>query len=1045
MSQLMTNSEPTLDEPPRLAASRWGARVSQAAALGGGLVMTALLGYWAVAYSDLQPQLYLHVESEAMSHALGFALQFLPLPVGAVSIGLALTGLLCILARIVARTRHDAVELAKRMTLDIARREAESRKLALVASHMDSAVIITDAQGCIEWTNEAFTHITGYTLSEVEGKRPGDVLQGPETDPAAIELMRRRLREGLGFRVEIQNYGKDRRRYWIDCEVHPVLDPSGQLVNFVAVESDITERKSAAERLRRTEERLSLALEGSNLALWDWDIAAGKIYLNARWARMIGGAPGPTVTTLSELAELTYPDDRAAADQAIKRALKGADVYHIEHRVRTASGEWKWIESHGKVVARDAAGRALRMTGTNADIDERKRREHEFARQEAELQQAKELAESANKAKSEFIANMSHEIRTPLNAIIGMSGLALDTPDLTKEQREYIEIVRSSADTLLEIVDGVLDFAKMEAGHLSLETVEFSLRSCVGQTIKVIAPGAHEKGIELVSHIAEDVPDRLRGDATRFRQVLLNLLGNALKFTERGEIEVRLEVVSRDDESVALHCAVRDTGIGIPQEKRALIFQPFAQADASTTRQYGGTGLSLALCARIVEAMGGRMSLESEVGRGTTFHFSMRAQVASTVCDPLTFADLHGRSVLVVDDNAASCGALGAMLEGAGMRVVTLLDGAQVNSVVREHADQGTPFDLVLLDVHMPGVDGFEIARALVAEASGVPTPAILLLTVLGERGDAARCRSIGINGYITKPVSADELINAAAAALGSVRSQGVPLITKHTVRESQQPLEVLLVEDNPVNQKLAVKLLGKRGLNVHVAKNGREALDALRESTYDVLLMDLQMPVMGGVEACRRIRNGEAGNQSVPIVAMTAHALPSDREACYAAGMNGFVTKPIQVEQLMSEIDRVVQGGPVHPAVPPLAELASEPSTPAVYDHAGTLERLAGDEDLLREVAQIYLATAQAHLDEIASAIERRDAEKVYREAHALKGASATFEAPKVYENLAAVEACGRRGDVAAAEAAFSGTKALVAELVRELKPYAAQGDDRA
>jgi CheY-like chemotaxis protein/HPt (histidine-containing phosphotransfer) domain-containing protein len=631
-----------------------------------------------------------------------------------------------------------------------------------------------------------------------------------------------------------------------------------------------------------------------------------------------------------------------------------------------------------------------------------------------------------------------------LNAIIGMSGLALDTPDLTREQREYIEIVRSSADTLLEIVNGVLDFSSMEAGHLALDTIDFSLRACVAQTLKVIAPGAHAKGIELVSHIAEEVPDRLRGDATRFRQVLLNLLGNALKFTQRGEIEVRLDLLSCDDTSVALHCGVRDTGIGIPEEKQALIFQPFAQADASTTRQYGGTGLSLALCARIVEAMGGRMSVQSEVGRGTTFHFSMRAQIVPASHATLTFTDLKDRSALVVDDNAASCGALASMLEAAGMHVVTVLDGLQVNSLVRDQAGKGSPFDLVLLDVHMPGVDGFEIARALLAEASGGRAPAILLLTALGERGDAARCRSIGINGYITKPVSADELVKTAAAALGSTAAAGAQLVTKHAVRESLQGLQVLLVEDNPINQKLAVKLLGKRGVNVDVANNGQEALDAVKNTRYDVLLMDLQMPVMGGVEACRRIRNGEAGDQNVPIVAMTAHALPRDRDSCYAAGMNGFTTKPIQVEQLMAEIERVVHGVPASCAAP-IPDLATEPAAPTVYDHAGTLERLAGDADLLAEVAQIYVATAQGHIDAIASAIEARDTEKVYREAHALKGASATFEAPRVYESLAAVEASGRRGDVAAAEAAFTCAKALVADLVRELTPLARQGDDRA
>ncbi len=1042
MSDLKQTSTPVLGEAQLQPRRAWLLNVAplQILALVGGLVLTTLLGYWAVDRTDFYQNLNFPQPGEHIPYAFGFAMQFLPLPIGAVSIGLALTGVLCLLARTLARTRRDALELARKMTTDLREREAESRKLALVARHTDNAVIITDADRRIEWVNEAFTRITGYTLDEIKGQSPGALLQGAETDPATVELMRRRLNAGLGFRVEIQNYSKSRRRYWLDCEVHPVLDVCGRVTNFIGIESDITARRSAAERLRRTEERLTLALEGSNLALWDWDIPAGKVYLNTRWARMIGGTPGPTTATLDELGSLMYAEDLPIIQRALRGALKNADTYRVEHRVRTAGGEWKWIESHGKVVARDAQGYALRMTGTNADIDERKEREHELARKEAELQQAKEVAETANRAKSEFIANMSHEIRTPLNAIIGMTAVALDSPGMTTEQREHIEIVRSAADSLLEIVNGVLDFSKIEAGHLTLESVDFSIRSCVADTLKVIATAAYEKGIELISHVADNVPDRLRGDPTRCRQVLLNLLGNALKFTGRGEIEVSIDLISTDETSAWLHCSVRDTGIGIPEHKQALIFQPFAQADASTTRQYGGTGLGLPICARIVEAMGGRITVESAAGAGATFHFSMRVQIARSQHEALVFSELKGRSALAVDDNAANCRVLASILQSAGMVVQTLSDGTQVTEAMRARRASGSAFDLVVLDTRLPGLDGFEIARSILAD-SAVECPAILLLTVPGQRGDAARCKELGVNGYLTKPVSSYELIKAAAAALGSAQTDSAPLITRHTLRENVQSLDVLLVEDNVINQKLAVKLLEKRGHTVHIANNGLEAVEVLQRRRYDMVLMDLQMPVMGGIEACELIRRGEAGDQHVPIIAMTAHTLPRDRDQCKEAGMDGFVTKPVRVEQLMAEIERVL-----HAESPPPEPPAPEPVIAGgerLHDRAATLDRLGGDAELFAEVAQIYVTSAPSHLETIAAALDRAEADAAYREAHALKGATATFEAPAVYTALAELEACGKRGDLEAASRVFGSVKSLVNALMAELGAASNEGAD--
>ena len=548
---------------------------------------------------------------------------------------------------------------------------------------------------------------------------------------------------------------------------------------------DLAERmtrdlRSREERLLRTEERLTLALEGANLTLWDWDVTSGSVFLSDRWAEIVGGAAGPTVTTMVELGKLTHPEDLAAVDSALRAAIKSAGTYRIEQRIRKADGSWRWIESHGKVVSRDAHGRALRMSGINADIEERKQREREMARQEAELHQAKEAAEAANRAKSEFLANVSHEIRTPMNAIIGMTGLALETA-LTDEQHGYLDTVRSAADSLLAIIDEVLDFSRIEAGNMALEQIDFSLRHCIAETMKMMAPRVHKKGLELISRVADDVPDRLLGDPTRCRQVLVNLIGNAVKFTQRGEIEVWVDVISVDAESAWLHCAVRDTGVGIPADKQSMIFDAFAQADASTTREYGGTGLGLTICARLAKAMGGRIAVESSPGQGSTFHFSLQAGIA--------------------------------------------------------------------------------------AGSNEAPT--------------------------------------VSALAAKSAR-----LVTRHSLRESRGPLNLLLAEDNLINQKLAVKLLTARGHTVHVASNGREALEAAERQAFDAILMDLQMPVMGGIEACRAIRKSESGIQHIPIIAVTAHAMDRDRQLCLESGMDGFVSKPIRIDLLMSEIDRVMYGG---------------------------------------------------------------------------------------------------------------------------------------
>jgi PAS domain S-box-containing protein len=813
--------------------------------------------------------------------------------------------------------------------------------------------------------------------------------------------------------------GKEEKETWLDGRVRwvsttkmPFRDKDGKIIGTFGIAREITKVKLAEEALRESEHRWRSLTEALPQLVWSALPDGACDYFSTQWTQHTG-VPESDLLGWRWLAVL-HPDDREPTRKLWTDSVAGRGPYDVEYRVRRSDGVYRWFKTRG-IPIRDGTGSFFRWFGTCTDITDLKRAEEE-------LRLAKEAAESANRAKDEFLANVSHEIRTPMNAILGMTELTLDTP-LTEDQRQCLKTVKSAADNLLGIINDLLDFSKIEAGKLELDPADFSLRAVLGDTLRALAVRAHRKGLELVCHVQPDVPDALVGDPGRLRQILLNLVGNAIKFTDGGEVVVGVKVLSEELPGTqhsalsTLHFSVRDTGIGIPQDEQGRIFRAFEQEDTSTTRKYGGTGLGLTIAARLVALMGGQITVDSEPGRGSTFAFTARFGRQPRPPEQLAVRPpvlLHNLPVLIVDDNATNRHILEEWLRGWRMKPVAVGDGVAAMDALWHGTACGRPYALVLLDARMPDVDGLALATQIRQRAELSATRLILLTS--GDRpGDLARFRQQRVNAHLLKPVQQDELLDTIYRVMSRTNGDAPQAARPVSGREpapapvpAAAPLRILVAEDNEFNVELLEQLLVRRGHRVRLANNGQEALSLLGisgqmsevggqkaedgfsrtsdlcplNSEFDMLLLDVHMPELDGFQVVQAVRERErATGGHLPVIALTARARKEDRERCLAAGMDDFLAKPIQAASLWAAIDRVVD-----------ARAPGDRPGPGLLDARVLLAACGGDAFILEKICQAFRACLPDHLTAVQDALRERDTLRLREAAHKLCGMVAAF-----------------------------------------------------
>jgi two-component system, sensor histidine kinase and response regulator len=801
-------------------------------------------------------------------------------------------------------------DVSERKRREEAVRQSEE-KYRLLVSNIPDIVWTADETARVVFVTPNVEAVLGYSPDEIYESSVWYQMIHPDFAQKVSEEYQSMLTIRGQFSTEYRVQRKDGTWIWLTAKAMSSYEREGKRYT-VGLCSDITVRKQAEDARKVSEERYRRLFERNLAGILRTSLDGQILDANRAMARCLGYASAEEVLALGLRAPDFYydPEERQTFVSGLEAGTVGSNY---ELKLRHRDGSPVWVLANVSLIEGTSETGGLRIVeGTMVEITERKRAEEEWKK-------AKEAAEAANRAKSEFLANMSHEIRTPLNGVLGMTDLALNT-ELNPEQREYLEIARSSGESLLTVINDILDFSKIEARKLDLEQIVFNPGITISSAIKILGGQAAEKRLELMYEIAEGVPRAVVGDPGRLRQVLINLVANAIKFTECGEIMVHVERRSHAGDDIVLAFSVRDTGIGISADKQRIIFEAFTQADASTTRRFGGTGLGLAISSHLVSMMGGEISVESEPGKGSIFRFTVALGFAFEEREELArakIASLAGLSVLAVDDNATNRRLLSEMLRSWGMTTTVVANASDALTCLRQTAEKWIPFSLVVIDSQMPEVDGFMLAETI-KQNPQLSQVATLILTSGGRQGESKRCREIGVSAYLTKPVGGPELLETILRVLGGKeREKSKPeLITRHLLRETQRFLTILVVDDNLINQRVALRLLEKQGHAVECVGSGTSALAAIEQTVFDVVLMDVEMPEMNGLETTAALRKRERDSGShVPIIAMTAHALDGDRERCLSAGMDEYVAKPIDVTNLLGAIEAVISGAAVQPS----------------------------------------------------------------------------------------------------------------------------------
>ncbi|MBC8356013.1 MAG: response regulator [Planctomycetes bacterium] len=929
---------------------------------------------------------------------------------------------------------HQATQ---ELQTEIGERERAQRELGRSEAHYFSLienlpihVIRKDADGRFTLASPSFCELIETPLHELVGKTdfdfyPENLAKKYRADDLHVIRNRTVIND-----VE-RNQLSDGTTSYVQVIKMPIIDDRGDVVGIQGIFWDVTARMQAEDELRESEARKRAIFETAVDCILFLDESGTVVEVNRAAVQILQCTRDAVIG--KEFADIFLtPVSQQRFRESLARYQGAGEMgsmlgRRLELELQRKTGENFLAEiATQPIPLKGSAGFAIFLR----DITEQKRYEET-------LRIAKEAAEAASKAKSLFVANMSHEIRTPMNAIVGVTELLFDT-QLTRSQGDYLTMIQQSADSLLFVISDILDFSKIEAGKLELELGDFEIRDCIGDTVKALALRAHSKGLELALRVAPSTPVWLRGDQHRLRQVIVNVVGNAIKFTSTGEVVVRVEPEATHDDRVLLRFSVTDTGIGISTDRRDAVFAAFEQADNSTTRKFGGTGLGLAIASRLVKLMGGRIWLESAEGEGATFYFTARFETASAPDEPdspTNAADFTNLRGLIVDDNATYRQILDQMLRDWRIRTTSVDGVAAALSELQRAQQSGESYDLVLLDAKLSEGDGFELAEQLGAR-SEVDVPIIMMLNSGEHHRYVARCEELGLAAYLMKPVKQSELLDAIALALHKTDDLLTVPLADSTVPQIP-PLDILLTEDSLVNQKVAVGLLKRQGHRVRIANNGREAVQIIKQERFDLILMDIQMPEMDGLEATEVIRDRErASGTHTPIIAMTAHAMKGDREECLDAGMDEYVAKPIRASELYQVIANVF-----HERTPPKSVDVSSLKS-SVVDWSKALEIVQDDHELLAEIIHAYLDEVPNMVSQMYDALTKQDASTFQRAAHTLKGSLRYFGASEAFDMAYELECSGRNGDFEAVPELLAKVEAELAKIEPELQSFLQAGE---